>query len=139
MHKEECSCHCGAVSVRFETTDLLSSLRPRACQCDHCRMQGARYLSDPNGQLVLQAKSDDAFFRYQFGMKTADFLTCKSCGVLIGAVCTVDDDLRMVINANLFLNVELGGNVATDSSGENLDDRNARREAAWTPVDIICQ
>ncbi len=137
MHKNECSCHCGAVSVCFQTTEPLSSMHPRACQCDHCRMQGARYMSDPAGRIEIRAKDADAFIRYQFGMKTADFLSCKQCGVLIGSVCKADDGLRMVVNANLFLDAETGDSMATDSSGETLDERNKRREAAWTPVELI--
>lgn len=137
MHSHECSCHCGAVSVCFESTEPLSTMRPRACQCDHCRMQGARYLSDPNGWVEVRADNPDAFFRYQFGMKTADFLSCKRCGVLVGSVCSTEHGPRMVINANLFLDIETADTMATDSSDEILDERNARREAAWTPVELI--
>src|ERR1700757_4082953 len=79
------SCHCGAVTFSFETTLPRSQWSVRACQCGFCRAHGARTTSDPAGRLTFHVGAAEALQRYQFGLKTADFLICRRCGVYVGA------------------------------------------------------
>src|ERR1051326_1636781 len=81
-------CHCGALEVLFETAAAPASLEPRACQCSFCVRHGARCVSDPNGRITLIVHGHDReqLVRYRFGLRTADFLLCRTCGVYLGAL-----------------------------------------------------
>lgn len=70
-------CHCGALSLRFETAVAPAALQRRACQCSFCRAHGALTISDPDGALRVDAKAD-ALVRYRFGLKTADFFYLRA-------------------------------------------------------------
>jgi hypothetical protein len=74
--------------------------------------------------------------RYRFGLKTADFLICKDCGVFVGASMTADGRSWVTVNANTFkppppADFPIAPN---DYGGEDEAGRIARRKAKWTPV-----
>ena len=51
-----------------------------------CRAHGARTTSDPNGAMRIRIRDSEKLQRYRFGLKTADFLICRACGVFVGAL-----------------------------------------------------
>jgi hypothetical protein len=63
-------------------------------------------------------------------LRTADFLSCETCGVYVGAVmerfCTV--------NANTFEEPVAGDGEMFSYEGETAEERVARRRAGWTPI-----
>jgi hypothetical protein len=79
------SCHCGALGFSFQTALPVAKWSVRACQCRFCRAHGALTTSDPGGRLMFDIRDVDLLERYRFGLKTADFLLCKRCGVYVGA------------------------------------------------------
>lgn len=128
-------CHCGEFKASFETQKSPAVLGVRTCQCDFCRRHGAINISDPDGEVVIDAKESD-LMRYRFAMRTADFLICRSCGVYIAAVTGEGDAIRTTLNVaglriSEFLRI---AEQPMEYGAENADDRVARRAAKWTPT-----
>lgn len=128
-------CHCGTLKASFETQKAPAELGVRTCQCEFCRRVGAVNISDPEGEVIIDASPDD-LTRYRFAMKTADFLICRHCGVYIAAVIGESPDIRSTINvAGLrmkeFLAIE---EAPMEYGAESGVDRIARRFIKWTPT-----
>lgn len=137
-HNHHGSCHCGAVKIAFSTRFAVEELRVGRCDCSFCRRHGARTCSDPNGHLLLTETKDDAMSRYRFGLKTADFALCRTCGVYIAAMIDADGEVRATLNVNL-LDARDRFDPApplVSYAAETADERRARRLARWTPSEI---
>lgn len=77
--------------------------------------------------------------RYRFGLKTADFLICRGCGVYIAAVIRIDGADFATLNVNV-----LDERDAFDPAPQifHYDDesdaeRIARRRQRWTPTTLL--
>ena len=79
-------CHCGALGFVLTSTTPPAEWQIRACQCAFCRAHAALSLSDPRGSLRFVHADPSRLQRYQFALRTADFLLCRECGVYIAAV-----------------------------------------------------
>lgn len=125
-------CHCGQVTLAFDTALAPGELPLRRCQCSFCRKHGARTVADPNGSLTIAAEPA-AVVRYRFGLATADFLLCARCGAYVAAIL---DGARATLNANLLdcANELTQPATPVDYDGETAEARRARRLRAWTPV-----
>jgi len=129
-------CHCGNLSFVFEATAPLESLGLRTCMCSFCRAHGARNTSDPNGTIRISVRDGARLERYRFGLKTSDFLICRTCGVYIGAHLPHPGGGWFTVNVNAFddkpsLDVPFEPHVF---DAENAKARVSRREGRWTPV-----
>ncbi len=131
------SCHCGGVTVEFETPTDPAALPLRECQCGFCRRHGAISVSDPRGRIRYIENRSGAMRRYQFGMKSADYILCKECGVYLGAVMTVDGrDVFATTNLRAYSDRDRFTQAPSPIvyEEEGLDARRARRRERWTPV-----
>ena len=130
------SCHCGSIGFRYTTAIDPENWSVRACQCRFCRAHNALSTSDPGGRLQFQTADRDALQLYRFGLKTADFLVCKCCGVYIGAVIDTSQGRFGIINTHALdatpNNIAEVGAISYDK--ENEQGRISRREERWTPV-----
>jgi hypothetical protein len=126
-------CHCGALSVEFETDKLLA---PRECQCSFCRKHHARSVSDPEGSAIITLGGET--IRYRFSTGVGDFLICGRCGVYVGVVQAIAGQLYAVLNLAAFddPHEDLPGEVMV-YDGETAQSRTARRRARWTPARIV--
>jgi hypothetical protein len=133
------SCHCGAIALLFETALAVSHWSVRACQCGFCRAHGACTTSDPTGRLTFYVGEAEALQRYRFGLKTADFLICRRCGVYIGAQIETAHGAFGIVNtlAMLPLTEELPPATPVDYGSESASERTERREMRWTPLDKV--
>jgi hypothetical protein len=123
-------CHCGAVSIIFNTVE---SLAPRACQCSFCRRHDARSVSDPGGSARLAFAVEP--IRYRFATRAADYILCPVCGVYVGAM--TEDPLLVTLNLNNFDDPHAELRAAPVSyDGESAAQRAASRRARWTPLTI---
>lgn len=131
-------CHCGKLKASFDTKKTPRELGVRTCQCDFCRRVGAINISDPDGEVVIEAKAEDVL-RYRFALRTADFLICRQCGVYIAAVTGAGANIRSTINvAGLRMLEFLGIEEAPMHYGaEDAAARVARRAAKWTPTRFL--
>lgn len=130
------SCHCGAIGFAYRSSVEPSAWTIRACQCAFCRAHDAMSTSDPHGELAFSAGAPELLQRYRFGLRTADFLLCKSCGVYIGAVITSGDRRFGIINTHALQSMptDLASSEPVSYAGEDTAGRIARREQRWTPV-----
>jgi len=129
-------CHCGNISVAFETGLTPEQLPLRACQCSFCRTQGALSTSDPAGRVRVPVGEADLVQRYRFGLRITDYLICRRCGVYVLAVAEMDGKNYAVISANaLDCRAEMTAvPQPMDYDGETVAARQARRKMRWTPV-----
>jgi hypothetical protein len=131
-------CHCGNIEILLTTALALDQLVLRACTCSFCRRHSARTTSDPNGQVEFIVHSDRELSRYRFGLKTADFLLCRKCGVYVGAVIAIDGRWCATLNVNIFDSELSLAREATpvNYEGETESVRVLRRQSHWTPARI---
>ncbi|HUP92999.1 MAG TPA: hypothetical protein VM074_12195 [Solimonas sp.] len=128
------SCHCGA--VRF-ALDGPAPERCRLCTCDYCRKAGPRWWSDPACELRID-DAEQRLVAYRFGSKTADFLFCGRCGVLLAARCTIEGHGYAVLNLNNVEGLDAAALPSTPFSfeGEDVAARLSRRRRNWSPATI---
>lgn len=77
--------------------------------------------------------------RYQFGLKTADFLLCEDCGCYIAAISEAGGKERATLNAAGIGLPEFSGREAQAVSydDEDTEGRLSRRIRNWMPVEIL--
>jgi hypothetical protein len=130
-------CHCGRVEVSFETALSPNELEVRACQCSFCRRHGAKTVTDAAGRLAISAQ-DGALARYRFGLRTADFLICRTCGVYVAAVISDGAGERATLNVSGMMIEGLWDRTAEPIrlDHEDAETRRARRHRNWTPTKV---
>lgn len=131
-------CHCGAIRLALTLSRRPHETPVRACDCTFCRAHGARTVSDPAGQVALTLRAPDGTHRYRFGLRTADFLVCRECGVYVAAVANTERGLKATVNINALDEHALFQRMAAAVSygAETAEGRLARRAANWTPAII---
>lgn len=133
------ACHCRNLSVSFETDLPLAEMVPRACQCSFCRMHSTAALSDPAGHLTFSVADPAQLNRYTFGLGSTEFLICRTCGVYVGAFMPDGDAAYANVMAGV-LDARDGitrPTVPVHRSQENLEERQTRRRAMWTPATLV--
>jgi hypothetical protein len=138
MNEHIGGCHCGNIRLRFSTELDPSQIEVRACQCSFCVKHGSRAVADPDGRLTVSVEDEARLHRYRFGLRTADYLICRDCGVYVAAVTTHDGDPRAIVIVNA-LDDRLQFSrepVAVDYDAESRESRIARRQARWMRVEI---
>lgn len=131
-------CHCGNIEIELATDLPVSELPLRGCACRFCRCHGTRCTSDPAGRALIRVNCPELLQRYRFALRTADFLTCRRCGVYVAAVMDLDGDCYATVNVNALDSAEDFGRDPSiaDYSGEDEFARRSRRKARWTPVSV---
>jgi hypothetical protein len=134
----EGTCHCGALSLRFETARAPSELPVRECGCSFCARHRPRYTSDPGGHVTLRLAEEAAVGRYRFGLRLADFLICRTCGAFVasyepGAPGCAVININMLANAADFT---MPATQFTAYDSEDVATRSARRAKSWTPATL---
>jgi hypothetical protein len=129
-------CHCGNISIVFESSLPIGQLPVRACSCSFCRAHGARSTSDPNGRVEIAVRDPAQLIRYRFATKTAEFLLCGRCGVYAAAVLTSGNSSYAIVNVNA---LDASTNFTQEVRSMNYDgeteaERIQRRRANWTPA-----
>lgn len=136
MTHHQGQCHCGAIRVEYVSDIPPSETLVRACQCAFCRMHQSLTVSDPEGSLTFIETKSGAVHPYRFGLKTSDFIVCRTCGAYAGALMDHDGRTVGIANIHLFANkVEF----TAEPSGMNYDTedqraRIARRAEKWMPA-----
>jgi len=123
------------MAFNFHATRPPDAWRIRACQCGFCRRHGARTTSDPAGHVSFHSGDQSRIQRYRFGLHTADFLVCRTCGVYVAAVLTSPRGQFATLNVNTISPpIELGSAASISYDEESPEQRQQRRELQWTPV-----
>lgn len=128
-------CHCGNITLTFSTQIAPGRMTPIACQCAFCRKHNVLAAADPEGRLEIRIGNEANVNRYRFGLGTAEYLICRTCGVYVAAI-TVDAPKRALVVVNCLDGRALftADPVAADYSGETEAERRARRRKGWTPL-----
>ena len=134
----EGTCHCRSVGFVYRTALQPEEWSIRACQCTFCRTHAALSTSDPRGSLEFFEHVPAVLSRYRFGLRTADFLTCRNCGAYIGAMMRSGSKGFGIINVRVLQSVldRLQEAQPMDYENEGLAARMARRENRWTPIAV---
>ena len=132
-------CHCGAIGYRYSVAALPADWAIRACQCRFCRAHDALSTSDPTGTIAFEASSPELLQRYRFGLKTADFLLCRQCGVYIGAIIETPNGHFGIINIHALVDPQpsMSRSEPISYDGEDTGGRVSRREERWSRVTMI--
>jgi hypothetical protein len=129
------SCHCQAIGFELQTRLPTSAWSVRACQCRFCRSHAARYTSDPAGAVRFVLAEPAQLSRYRFGLHSADFFVCRTCGVFIASVMSSPRGSFATLNVNTIQpSVDVSLAEPKSYEAEALEERIARREGLWTPV-----
>jgi hypothetical protein len=130
------SCHCGSIGFELRTALVPARWSIRACQCGFCRAHAALSWSDPDGRLAFVERETGALERYRFGLRTADFLLCRRCGVYIGAEIATHEGRFGIVNTRALTDPpdDLPEAQPMDYDAEDVAARIARRTTRWTPI-----
>jgi hypothetical protein len=74
--------------------------------------------------------------RYAFGLRTAEYLVCRDCGVYVAAVTIGDVEQRAIVIVNALDAREQFRRepMPTVYDAETRDERVTRRRSRWMPV-----
>ena len=134
MHAVSGRCHCGNIRLDLQLTRAPADYQPRTCDCDFCRMHGASYVSDAAGTLQLRIRDPEATVRYRQGSGRAELLLCRTCGVLIGAVCAIEEQLYGTVNARVLdAYAQFGAATTVSPRTLNESDKVRRWRQLWFP------
>ena len=131
MHHVSGGCHCGNITVELQLTAAAESYQPRACDCEFCCKHGAAYVSDPKGTLAVRVKDERERSTYRQGSGQAEFLLCKSCGVLVGAFLRSGSQIHATVNVRALANAAAFGPEQIVSPQRLSADQKVRR---WQDV-----
>ena len=132
LHRYNGACHCGNIQLEFQSAREAGEFRPRSCDCSFCRKHGATYVSDPSGKLSLAIRDRRELNSYRQGSESADFIVCRTCGVLAAVVFSADGRLYAAVNAKTIENSEaLGQAVAVSPWKLGADEKRARWQEIW--------
>jgi hypothetical protein len=137
--KHHGGCHCGAITIDYESPQAPEETEVRACLCSFCRKHGSRAVSDPQGKLTIAIHDAAAVQRYRFGLATADYFLCGRCGVYLAAVLTDGGDLYGIAIVNALDDAARFTQPPkpADYSAEDAAARRRRRRTRWTPTEIV--
>ncbi|RUU03800.1 aldehyde-activating protein [Mesorhizobium sp. USDA-HM6] len=131
-------CHCGNIRLSFFTTLDPAGLEIRACQCSFCTRHGSRAAADPNGRLIVSVEDKARLHAYRFGLRTADYLVCRECGVYVAAIAGDGAEARAIVIVNALDDRKQfsGEPMPVRYDAETREQRLARRRSAWMPVEV---
>ena len=100
-------------------------------------MAGARSPIRPAGSRSW-SRTRPALSRYRFGLGTAEFLVCRTCGVYVGAVMSEAGSAYAIVNVNALATPEVfaATTVPVSYERELEAERRARRRSRWTPARV---
>lgn len=128
------SCYCGNISVTVETDMALDSLTPRACDCDFCTLNGAAWMSAPDGKLEIEIQNEAAISLYEQGSESARFWLCQRCGVVTAVTCDIDGTRKGAVNAHILdRKAEFAPTEPASPKTLSKDEKMARWNELWIP------
>jgi hypothetical protein len=131
LHTVSGGCYCGNIVVELKLTFDPDICHPRACDCDFCRMHGAAYVSDPNGTLTIRVEDQRALGKFRQGASLADFLLCRTCGVLVGVLHRDPQGIHAAVNARALKYTTFAAEQPVSPKKLPGDDKVKRWQQIW--------
>lgn len=124
------SCHCSNIRLFVGLSCAPQDYQPRACDCDFCQKHGAAYISDAAGSLTIEWREEPG--RYRHGSRSAEFLFCRQCGVLVAVTHEADGRLFAALNVRA-LDADPGFAAQAPASPQQLppEQRIERWKKLW--------
>lgn len=132
-------CHCGAVGYEYHCNLAVEEWPIRSCQCDFCRHHNSQTTSLPDAKIDFKENQTGRLRRYRFGLRTADFLLCGTCGGYVGAMIETHDGPFGIINTRLLTPrpTDLQAPSPASYDTEDAAGRIARRRRRWSRVGMV--
>lgn len=133
------SCHCQNIEYVFSTEMNHKSFVAQECGCSFCKKHSAQYIFDPNGQCEIVIREDISPIKYLFNLKTAEFISCPTCGTFVMALVKRDDKNLTSINIKTLDSDSqkiISKSVLKCWDGETREQRKSRISSTWTPTVI---
>jgi len=127
MHNVNGGCYCGNICVELQLTAEPATYRPRACDCDFCCKHGAVYVSDARGSLLIRVQDKSGVSKFRQGNELADFLLCRTCGVLVAVLLRSEESLHGTVNVKALENAAAFGAPQTVSPKKLSGDEKVKR------------
>ncbi|WP_210236354.1 hypothetical protein, partial [Mesorhizobium sp. M2D.F.Ca.ET.232.01.1.1] len=91
--------------------------------------------ADPNGRLTISVEDRAKLQTYRFGLRTADYLVCRECGVYVAAIAVDGAEARAIVIVNALDDREQFSRepIPVRYDAETREQRLARRRSAWMP------
>ena len=128
-------CHCGNLGFALETahpgrpSGRVSATAPSAART------ASRCVSDPAGRAAIRVSDPARLVRYRFGLRTAEFLVCGTCGVYIGAYA--EEEGQGLATLNLRATSHHGRPGASSPTVRRRPANAAPAAGArWTPTEL---
>jgi hypothetical protein len=126
-------CHCGNIRLTLSGVPEDAKLAVRECGCTFCQKHGGLWMAPAGARLTVAIAQPADVARYAFGTRTADFLVCRTCGVVSVVTSRIAERLYAVVSVRAFEGIapERLERRAVDFEGEELAERLARRTRNW--------
>lgn len=133
--KYSSSCQCGKVGVVLSLPHSIERLEPRECDCDFCKSHELIYLSEPDGELSIEAHG--ALKQLKQGSEQATFWQCTSCNKIVAVTIAFDGQIKGAVNGNLFTkNWRLKNSVTVSPKILSPEKKRERWASAWLNVNF---
>ncbi|MGC3981875.1 MAG: hypothetical protein QM808_11485 [Steroidobacteraceae bacterium] len=131
MSKASGGCHCGNIKIDLDLSVDVFTYHPRACDCDFCRMHGAAWLSDAQGSMRVRIKDSNERGAYRQGSGQAEFMLCRTCGVLVCVMHRVGEQLHAAVNTKVLSGIEFGVEQAASPKKLSAQEKAQRWQDLW--------
>ncbi|WP_284215669.1 aldehyde-activating protein [Agaribacter marinus] len=128
------SCACGSVEFTLKLPKALSGYSPRQCDCNFCTSRGISYLSDPKGYLSLRHR--ESLMVHHQGSEQADFLSCRSCKVIVAVSIYIEDECLGALNASLLASSLMLPSTTVSPKLLAADEKIERWASVWLHLQL---
>lgn len=126
-------CHCGNLEHHLLLPASDKAVVACICRCSFCRLHHPVWLGRPASHYHLRAEQPEMVSVYRLGNTTADYLICRHCGVVMGALTMMDGHWWAQVNLQTLV---LPSDFSYDEEfwspkSEEKQERYMRRSRSW--------
>ena len=124
------SCGCKNITVLWRNVDY--SLVPRQCQCEHCAVMDAAYVSKSGTFFSVKIIRESLHRINRHGTRQAEFHECANCNQLVFVTVNISDQVYGALNVNCLGNAgRFPAPIAVEFREQSADSRRERWAQNW--------